>query len=332
MTAVQALQTAVSEDLRARWNQAIELWLASRRSASTRRSYAAALQDILSATTRAPWEITRADVIRWAGELRQRGLAENTIAQRLAGLSSFYRFTLDEFEGLAGSNPAASRAIRPHLSPYGKAVWLSPEESRALLSAIRAEAGNATGIRHARALRDYALFLGYLMTGRRNSEWRQARWGDFIQRGSGRMLRWSGKGKTDQLLALPGPVWTALRAYLAAAADLRAAQGLPAEPGANEYVFTWLRGSLAQRPPLCSREVGRLLKRYCRLAGLNSKAIHVHTLRHSAAMLRKEAGDGIEDISYFLSHSSVAITQIYVHSLEGRQDRSWGRVADLLGL
>ena len=78
--------------------------------------------------------------------------------------------------------------------------------------------------------------------------------------------------------------------------------------------------------------VGRLLKKYARRAGLEPAGIKVHTLRHTAAMLRKEAGDDLQSISNFLAHSSLATTQIYLHSIEGRQDVTWQKVEVLLGL
>ncbi len=84
--------------------------------------------------------------------------------------------------------------------------------------------------------------------------------------------------------------------------------------------------------PLSMREVGSLLKKYARRAGLNPAKIHVHTLRHTAAMLRKEAGDDLEAIKSLLEHSSLAITQIYIHKVEGKKDTSWSKVEALLGL
>lgn len=84
--------------------------------------------------------------------------------------------------------------------------------------------------------------------------------------------------------------------------------------------------------PLSSREVGRLLKKYSKNAGLDPSKIRVHTLRHTAAMLRKQAGDDIDQISSFLGHSSLSTTQIYLHRLSGQTDSSWLRVAALLGL
>jgi integrase/recombinase XerD len=286
----------------------LSLWLASRRSPETARAYRQAIADLVSCTGKRLEEMTRQDVIAWINA-RKNTLSPATLAQRIAGVSSFYRFCHDDFVGEDGrplsiSNPAASRSIRPQVEPYGKSSYLSPDQARALLHAIdRASA---------RGARDYALILGYLMLGRRNSEWRTVRWEDFERMGNEIILRWHGKGKQDQRLSVPRILWKAINAI----------------PGQSHqgYLFTARGGN-----PLSARAVGRILKKYARLAGLEWESIHVHTLRHSAAMLRKESGDDIQAISEFLRHSSLAITQIYLHKIEGQRVK-YGRVADLLGL
>jgi integrase len=58
----------------------------------------------------------------------------------------------------------------------------------------------------------------------------------------------------------------------------------------------------------------------------------VHVLRHTAANLRRDAGESIEDVSRFLDHSSLAVTTVYLRRLEGQEDLSWRRVAESLGL
>jgi integrase len=60
--------------------------------------------------------------------------------------------------------------------------------------------------------------------------------------------------------------------------------------------------------------------------------MHVHCLRHTAAMLRMEAGENVNDISSFLGHSSINTTQLVQIELGGRQDKSWDAVAGMLGL
>ena len=71
-------------------------------------------------------------------------------------------------------------------------------------------------------------------------------------------------------------------------------------------------------------------RRYLALAGLAPTGIHV--LRHSAAKLRRNAGESIEDVSAFLDHSSLAVTTTYLRRLEGVEDRSWPSVAAVIGL
>ena len=52
--------------------------------------------------------------------------------------------------------------------------------------------------------------------------------------------------------------------------------------------------------------------------------------RHTAAKLRREAGESIETVSQFLDHSSLAVTSVYLRRLEGEQDRGWPAVARLI--
>ena len=142
-----------------------------------------------------------------------------------------------------------------------------------------------------------------------------------------------GKTRRDQC---PQPVWIAIQDYLCAADKLDTIQP-------ENFIFTPLTDRATRLPnidpeswnldrPLSSREVGRLLKKYARRAGLDPTKIRVHSLRHTAAMLRKQAGDDIDQISSFLGHSNLSTTQIYLHRLEGQTDSSWMRVAALLGL
>ena len=72
------------------------------------------------------------------------------------------------------------------------------------------------------------------------------------------------------------------------------------------------------------------LRRYLRKAGLPPAGVHV--FRHSAAKLRRDVGESIEDVSRFLDHSSLAVTTTYLRRLEGQEDRSWERVAAAIGV
>ncbi len=71
-------------------------------------------------------------------------------------------------------------------------------------------------------------------------------------------------------------------------------------------------------------------RRYLVLAGLAPSGIHV--LRHTAAKLRRDAGESVEAVSAFLDHSSLAVTTVYLRRLEGVEDRSWSHVAAVIGV
>ena len=332
------------------WAEAFELWLDSRRSENTRRAYRGSWAAFLAFADKLPWEIHKADVARWMDELRKQGLSKSTLQVRVAAISSFYLYARDEYEvvnldgtisPLHDSNPAAAKSLRVKVNPYGKARYLSTMEARALLRAIPRNT--------VQGLRDYALFLFYLATGRRNSEVRTLKWEAFEGAGDGERqfgerqagervwYRWSGKGKSDKRYECPLPVWQAIHAYLKAAGRLEGIRS-------DEFIFTALSDHAARLPnvngetwrpgltPLSMREVARLLKRYARLGGLDPGKIKVHTLRHTAAMLRKESGASLEEICQFLCHSSLAVTQIYLHEVEGKKDTCWSRVEALLGL
>lgn len=319
------------------WADAFEMWMNSLRSDNTRRAYRKAWDLLLAFTGKNPWVISKVDVGRWVEGMRLQKLSECTVQQRLAAISSFYSFVMDDYRftrpdgrevTLYGTNPASGKSLRKKIDPYGKANYLDAPEARALLRAIRRDT--------VQGLRDYALFLTYLFTGRRNSEVRTLRWGDIAVTGGRAWYRWSGKGKANQRYELAMPAWEAIKAYLRAAGRLESMQP-------NDFIFTALtdratrlpnvnKASYTQHQALSMREVGRLLKKYCRKAGLDPQKVHVHTLRHTAAMLRKEAGDDVEAISNFLAHSSLAVTQIYLHTVEGQKDESWAKVESLLGL
>ena len=72
------------------------------------------------------------------------------------------------------------------------------------------------------------------------------------------------------------------------------------------------------------------LRRYLKAASLPPAGVHI--FRHSAAKLRRDVGDPIEDVSRFLDHSNLATTTTYLRRLEGQEDRTWAKVAKAIGV
>lgn len=310
-------------DEHAAWKLGYEAWMATLKP-NTARAYLAAWVDFLGTYHLSPWEITRADMAEWAEDMAKDGLSASTRRQRLAAVSAYFNFLADDY-GLMVDNPASSRAIRPDREDYHGARFLDASDVKKLLGSI--DRSTLYGAR------DYALILFYIFTGRRNSEVRTLQWGAIELRGKKHYYRWSGKGKsrTDEI---PHPVWAALQAYAAKA-------GLT-ELKPDAFIFPPLSDLASRLPNVCAqtwernhaisaREVERILARLMERSGLKIP-LRVHDLRHTAAMLRRAAGDDVEKVSDFLNHSSLSVTQIYLHGLEGHDDSSWRAVQELLGI
>lgn len=88
-------------------------------------------------------------------------------------------------------------------------------------------------------------------------------------------------------------------------------------------------GKPADRP-IGDQTVRDALKYYARRAGLRTQGLKVHSLRHTAATLRKEAGDTDEAIQKFLKHGNVNTTRIYLQHLKPDPDKTWMTVAEML--
>jgi len=70
------------------------------------------------------------------------------------------------------------------------------------------------------------------------------------------------------------------------------------------------------------------LRRYGEAIGV--EGLTVHTLRHTAAKLRRQSGATLEDVQAVLGHSNIATTARYLARLEGTKDSGWQAAARLL--
>jgi site-specific recombinase XerD len=72
------------------------------------------------------------------------------------------------------------------------------------------------------------------------------------------------------------------------------------------------------------------LRRYQRRAGLPLTGVPI--FRHSAAKLRRNVGESVEDVSRFLDHSDLGVTTVYLRRLEGQRDTGWAKVTEAIGV
>jgi len=311
MTA-QPLPVLASGDPSA-WDQAIYAFLVEKgnRSGSRRtvESYSRMLWPFFADLGKTPDRVKPADVLAWVHGIGRSGRipSSTTVGARIACLSSFYRFLIRM--GLVVGNPCDAverpRTVQSVARGYGA------DEVRRLLAVVPDTVAGR---------RDRAILLTLVLTGRRRSEVIGLRVGDLSLEGETVMYRYVGKGHKTGRRELPRPAYEAIRVTLADAGKELAAMA-PAES-------IWQAGARAEG--VTSGTVYSRFRRYLAAAGLPLTGLHV--LRHSAAKLRRDAGQSIEEVSQFLDHSSLQVTSVYLRRLEGQEDRAWREVADLIGV
>jgi site-specific recombinase XerD len=144
--------------------------------------------------------------------------------------------------------------------------------------------------------------------------------GDLSLEGETCFYAYRARAANEVVMNSPNPAFAAICGTLADTGKELAAM----EPGES----LWQAGARASG--VTSGTFYARFRRYLRLAGMAPTGIHV--LRHTAAKLRRDAGESIEDVSAFLDHSSLAVTTVYLRRLEGQEDLTWREVAEAIGV
>ncbi len=293
------------------WDQALYAFLVEKgnRSGSKRtvESYSRMLWRFFADTS--PDRVTPAVVLSHAHGIGLSGKPPSpvTIAARIACLSSYFRFLIRM--GLVTSNPC-DLVERPRTSP-SPARGYSAEEVKRVLDVVP---DTIRGRRHR------AILLVFILTGRRRSEVMGMTAGDIEIEGGVVFYRYRGKGGKKGRRELPRPAWEAIRRTLEDYGKELATM----EPKES----LWQAG--AGPEGISGSTFYARFRRYLVAAGLKPTGLHI--LRHSAAKLRRDAGESVETVSAFLDHSSLAVTTTYLRRLEGVEDHSWERVAEAIGV
>lgn len=99
----------------------------------------------------------------------------------------------------------------------------------------------------------------------------------------------------------------------------------------------WLKERGSERGPLFpSRQGGgisrfrldKLMKRYCRAAGIRAEKAHMHALKHSCGTHLRERGETADVIQDWLGHRDSKSTDIYMHFTRKRREESVERNRD----
>jgi integrase/recombinase XerC len=235
-----------------------------------------------------PQDITPLDLRGYVAALHDAGYAKTTIARRLASMRSFFRF--GQREGWSKTNPA--KPLRNPRKGRSLPHFLSAEDLGRLLVAPSAK--------QPMGLRDRAILETMYSAGLRVSETVGLNDGDLDLAGG--VLRVRGKGRRERL--------SPLGSYAAAALEhwLRVRRLHPRQPAGDAApVFT---NKFGRR--LTTRSVARMLEKYLRITGLDSRTTP-HSLRHSFATHLLDRGADIRSVQELLGHKSLVTTQIYTH-------------------
>jgi site-specific recombinase XerD len=268
-------------------------WLATYRSARTRRAYAgdlAAWLDWLQEIGVDVLDARRVHVDLWVRRLLDSGAAPSSTARRLSALTSWYRHLVEH--DLLAANPAAP-VRRPVVDPdHTATVGLDRDQARAFIAAADADRGPAR-------LRTAAVARLLLHLGLRVDELAAADVTDLGHDRGHRVLTVTRKGGRRATVVLPPATAAAVDAYLAD----RVSGGGPAD---GPLLATASGGRLDQAA------LWKLVRRLARTAGIPSwERLSPHSLRHTAITLALDAGAHLRDVQDFAGHRDPRTTRRY---------------------
>jgi len=277
--------------------------------------------------------VTHPLIREFVAHLHDQGLQKSSIARKLAALRSFFKYCVRE--GHLKENPA--RLVPTPKLPKRIPSVLSAEElngflnqlggtgktplagrtasrkslSLPLVSGENPPARQSSSVRAGEGLllrRDRALLELLYAAGLRVSELTGLNLVDMEQKE--RILRVRGKGSKERIVPYGAKAQEALEKYWPAREELlEQTYGAIGRPGPHpEAVFLNYSGRR-----LTQRSVGRIIKKYVRIANVNWD-LHPHSLRHAFATHLLADGADLRAIQELLGHQSLSTTQKYTHA------------------
>ncbi len=238
----------------------------------------------LEKSARAADTATRADIGRYLGSLRARGLSARSASRALSAIRAFYAYASLH---LSFSADPTSDLSNPKL---GLSLPRALREGE--VEALLAAPDDATPL----GLRDRAMLELLYASGLRVSELvGLPRDGVDLEAG---ILRVTGKGRRERLVPFGATAQRWLRRYL-----LQARPDLDRRRSPSLFLST--RGAAMSR-----QRFWQILGVYGRKAKIRSP-LTPHALRHSFATHLLEGGADLRSIQELLGHASISTTQVY---------------------
>jgi integrase/recombinase XerC len=269
-------------------------------------------------------KLTHHMIREFVGHLHEQGLQKSSIARKLAALRSFLKYCVRE--GILKENPA--RLVPTPKLPQRIPMVLSAEEMSRFLDQLAGTHGEtplrgtkmsgrglaATGSPAGLAKpedtlllpRDRAILELLYAAGLRVSELTGLNLVDMDQKD--RMLRVRGKGNKERIVPYGGKAAEAMQRYWPVRQELLRGCEEHSRRASVDAIFLNYRGRR-----LTQRSVGRIVKKYVRLANINWD-LHPHSLRHAFATHLLADGADLRAIQELLGHQSLSTTQKYTHA------------------
>jgi site-specific recombinase XerD len=225
----------------------------------------------------------------------QRENSPTTRMRKLSALRSFFKYAHAK-EGIIEVDPTADVDAPKKSATLPK--YLTVEESVRLLDAVRNDTDSKT------RTRDYAIIALFLNTGMRLSELVGLNLESLDPEIT--TVKVFGKGSKERVIYLNKAARGALIDYLRLRLDPKHVRT------SSNAVF--LSG---RENRISNKTVQWMVQKYLKLAGLGSKGLSVHKLRHTAATLMYQSGKvDIRVLKDILGHEQLNTTQIYTHVVD----------------
>lgn len=224
--------------------------------------------------------------------LAQKQAASRTVARKISSLKQFFGFLLSE--EYIYENPVES-LVSPQLPKLLPKI-LSETEVVLLLDTAH-QWSDPQGIRLA------ALLEMLYATGLRVSELISLPLLSLMTLENGiQVILVKGKGRKERVLPLPQTISTIIENYLKARPHFLKSK-------TSSYLFP----STSKTGYLTRQRLGQLLKELAVKAGIDSKKISPHVIRHAFATHLLNHGADLVSVQKLLGHEDISTTEIYTH-------------------
>lgn len=236
------------------------------------------------------------DLREYLDSLNDQGFRASSAARKLAAIRQFYRFAYAE--GLRTDDPSQRLTGPKRGRPLPKTLGLTDVDKLLATAEAQLQLDAQTPGQKRRAARMVALLELLYGTGLRVSELISLP--SHAARTKERLIAVSGKGNKERLVPLTERAKHAMQHYLDLLGEAMKGQ-------------RWLFPSDSESGHLTRQAFARELKTLAGLAGLNTKAISPHVLRHAFASHLLQNGADLRIVQQLLGHADISTTQIYTH-------------------